>query len=107
MFIAAATATPESVRNDCCQRRDEVFVTDDNPRLENPVDICRAIMDTGLDALNLTTDTKLLPPPSTRRGGRHCSVAERARAGSDYRGHNFALDDVTVIAEHIGFEARP
>ena len=46
---------------------DQVFVTDDNPRSENPADIRRAIMDACPTHWNLPTDAKLLPPPSMRR----------------------------------------
>jgi UDP-N-acetylmuramoyl-L-alanyl-D-glutamate--2,6-diaminopimelate ligase len=89
------------------KRADQVFVTDDNPRSENPAKIRRDIIDACPDALEF----------DDRRAAIEAAI-ESARVGDIIlvagKGHEqgqiiedtiLPFDDVSVIAELIGLEA--
>ena len=59
---------------------------------ENPADIRRAIMDACPDALEFDDRREAIAAAiDAAQVGDIVLVAGRARAGSDYRGHNFAF----------------
>jgi len=88
---------------------DQVFVTDDNPRSENPADIRRAIMDACPDALEFDDRHEAIAAAiDAARVGDIVLVAGKGHEQGQIIGDTILpFDDVTVIAEHIGLEARP
>jgi UDP-N-acetylmuramoyl-L-alanyl-D-glutamate--2,6-diaminopimelate ligase len=88
---------------------DQVFVTDDNPRSENPAVIRRAIMDACPDALEFDDRREAIAAAiDTARVGDIILVAGKGHEqGQIIEDTILPFDDVTVIAEHIGLEARP
>ena len=88
---------------------DQVFVTDDNPRSENPADIRRAIMDACPDALEFDDRREAIAAAiDAARVGDIVLVAGKGHEQGQIIGDTILpFDDVTVIAEHIGLEARP
>ena len=90
------------------QGADQVFVTDDNPRSENPADIRGAIMDACPDALEFDDRREAIAAAiDTARVGDIILVAGKGHEqGQIIEDTILPFDDVTVIAEHIGLEAR-
>ena len=88
---------------------DQVFVTDDNPRSENPADIRRAIMDACPDALEFDDRREAIAAAiDAARVGDIVLVAGKGHEQGQIIGDTILpFDDVTVIGEHIGLEARP
>ena len=86
---------------------DQVFVTDDNPRSENPADIRRAIMDACPDALEFADRREAIAAAiDAARVGDIILVAGKGHEqGQIIADTILPFDDVTVIAEHIGSEA--
>ena len=86
---------------------DQVFVTDDNPRSENPADIRRAIMDACPDALEFDDRREAIAAAiDAARVGDIILVAGKGHEqGQIIADTILPFDDVTVIAEHIGSEA--
>ena len=90
------------------QGADLVFVTDDNPRSENPADIRRAIMDTCPNAMEFDDRREAIAAAiDTARVGDIILVAGKGHEqGQIIDNTILPFDDVTVIAEHIDLEAR-
>lgn len=88
---------------------DQVFVTDDNPRSESPADIRRAIMDACPDALEFDDRREAIATAiDAARVGDIVLVAGKGHEQGQIIGDTILpFDDVTVITEHIGMEARP
>ena len=91
------------------QGADQVFVTDDNPRSENPADIRRAIMNACPGASEFDDRREAIAAAiDTARVGDIILVAGKGHEqGQIIEDTILPFDDVTVIAEHIGLEARP